>query len=147
MDHEVEGGHPQIGMEFLRKCNEPEAVLNAALAHHGDVPATTPYTVIVMAADAISAARPGARRESLERYVKRLRDLEGVAMTFEGVRQAYAIQAGREVRVIVDAKLIDDKTTAKVARDIAKKIEAEMQYPGEIKVTVLREVRTVEYAR
>lgn len=147
MDHEVEGGHPQIGMEFLRKFNEPEAVLNAALAHHGDVPATTPYTVIVMAADAISAARPGARRESLERYIKRLRELEDAAMTFDGVRQAYAIQAGREVRVIVDAKMIDDKGSAKVARDIAKKIENEMQYPGEIKVTVLRELRTVEYAR
>jgi ribonuclease Y len=147
MDHEVEGGHPQIGMEFLRKFNENEAVLNAALAHHGDVPATTPYTAIVMAADAISAARPGARRESLERYIKRLRELEDAALSFEGVRQAYAIQAGREVRVIVDHKLLDDKTSAKIARDIAKKIESEMQYPGEIKVTVLREVRTVEYAR
>jgi ribonuclease Y len=147
MDHEVEGGHPQIGMEFLRKFNEVEAVLNACLAHHGDVPSTTPYTAIIMAADAISASRPGARRESLERYIKRLRDLEELAMTFDGVRQAYAIQAGREVRVIVDAKLVDDRTSAKVARDIAKKIEHEMQYPGEIKVTVMREVRSVEYAR
>jgi ribonuclease Y len=147
MDHEQEGGHPQIGMEFLRRFNEPEAVLNACLAHHGDVPATTPYTPLVMAADAISASRPGARRESLERYVKRLRDLEAIALEFEGVRQAYAIQAGREVRVIVDAKLVDDKISAKIARDIAKKIETEMQYPGEIKVTVMREVRSVEYAR
>jgi ribonuclease Y len=147
MDHETEGGHPQIGMEFLRKFNEPEAVLNAALAHHGDAPATTPYTPLIMAADAISASRPGARRESLERYVKRLRELEDLATTFEGVRQAYAIQAGREVRVIVDAKLVDDRTSAKIARDIAKKIETEMQYPGEIKVTVMREVRSVEYAR
>jgi len=147
MDHEIEGGHPQIGMEFLRKFNESEAVLNACLAHHGDVPATTPYTPLIMAADAISASRPGARRESLERYVKRLRDLEELATGFEGVRQAYAIQAGREVRVIVDAKLVDDRTSAKIARDIAKKIESEMQYPGEIKVTVMREVRTVEYAR
>ncbi len=147
MDHETEGGHPLIGMEFLRKFNESEAVLNAALAHHGDVPATTPYTPIVMAADAISASRPGARRESLERYVKRLRDLEDLALTFEGVRQAYAIQAGREVRVIVDAKMVDDRISAKIARDIAKKIESEMQYPGEIKVTVMREVRSVEYAR
>lgn len=147
MDHETEGGHPQIGMEFLRRFNEPEAVLNAAVGHHGDVPATTPYTPLIMAADAISASRPGARRESLERYVKRLRELEELAMTFEGVRQAYAIQAGREVRVIVDAKLVDDRTSAKVARDIAKKIENEMQYPGEIKVTVMREVRSVEYAR
>jgi ribonucrease Y len=147
MDHEQEGGHPQIGMEFLRKFNESEAVLNACLAHHGDVPATTPYTPLVMAADAMSASRPGARRESLERYVKRLRELEELATGFEGVRQAYAIQAGREVRVIVDAKLVDDKISAKIARDIAQKIEHEMQYPGEIKVTVMREVRSVEYAR
>jgi ribonuclease Y len=147
MDHEQEGGHPLIGMEFLRRFNESEAVLNACLAHHGDVPATTPYTAIVMAADAMSASRPGARRESLERYVKRLRDLEDLANTFEGVRQAYAIQAGREVRVIVDAKLVDDKISAKIARDIAKKIQDEMTYPGEIKVTVMREVRSVEYAR
>jgi ribonucrease Y len=147
MDHDQEGGHPLIGMEFLRRFNEPEAVLNAALAHHGDQPATTPYTPIVTAADAISASRPGARRESLERYVKRLKDLEEVAMGFDGVRQAYAIQAGREVRVIVDAKLIDDRISAKIARDIANKIETEMQYPGEIKVTLIREVRSVEYAR
>jgi ribonuclease Y len=111
------------------------------------VPATTPYTPIIMAADAISASRPGARRESLERYVKRLQDLEDLAMGFEGVRQAYAIQAGREVRVIVDARMIDDKSSAKLARDISKKIESELTYPGEIKVTVLREVRSVEYAR
>ena len=147
MDHEQEGGHPQIGMEFLRRFNESEAVLNAAVAHHGDVPASTPYTPLIMAADAISASRPGARRESLERYVKRLRELEDLATTFEGVRQAYAIQAGREVRVIVDAKMVDDKTSAKIARDIAKKIESEMTYPGEVKVTVMREVRSVEYAR
>ena len=147
LDHEVEGGHPQIGMEFLKRFNETESVLNACLAHHGDCPATTPYTAIIMAADAISAARPGARRESLERYVKRLQDLEELAMGFEGVRQAYAIQAGREVRVIVDARQVDDKSSAKLARDISKKIEQELTYPGEIKVTVLREVRTVEYAR
>jgi ribonuclease Y len=147
MDHEQEGGHPQIGKEFLKRFGEPEAVLNAAEGHHGDVPATTPYTLIVMAADAISASRPGARRESLERYVKRLQELEELAMKFEGVRQAYAISAGREVRVIVDAKMIDDKTGSKLARDIANKIEAELTYPGEIKVTLLRETRAVEYAR
>jgi len=101
----------------------------------------------VMAADAISASRPGARRESLERYVKRLQELEDLAMGFEGVRQAYAIQAGREVRVIVDAKLVDDRISAKIARDIAQKIQTEMNYPGEIKVTLIREVRSVEYAR
>jgi ribonucrease Y len=147
MDHEQEGGHPQIGKEFLKRFGEGEAVLNAAEGHHGDVPPSTPYTLIVMAADAISAARPGARRESLERYVKRLQDLEDLAMSFEGVRQAYAIQAGREVRVIVDANRVDDKIAAKVCRDIAKKIEQEMQYPGEIKVTMIRETRAVEYAR
>jgi ribonuclease Y len=147
MDHDQEGGHPQLGYEFLKRFNESEPVLNACLAHHGDCPPTTAYTPIIMAADAISASRPGARRESLERYIKRLQDLEDLAMNFEGVRQAYAIQAGREVRVIVDARMIDDRNSMKVARDIAKKIESEMNYPGEIKVTVLREVRAVEYAR
>jgi ribonuclease Y len=147
MDHEIEGGHPQIGKEFLRRFNEPEAVLNAVEGHHGDTPVTTPYTVIVMAADAISASRPGARRESLERYIKRLQDLELLATEVQGVRQAYAIQAGREVRVIVDAKAVDDAVSMKIARDIAKKIEETMQYPGEIKVTVIREVRAVEYAK
>jgi ribonucrease Y len=147
MDHEQEGGHPQIGAEFLKKFNEPEAVINAAWGHHGDVPATTPYTPLIMAADAISASRPGARRESLEKYVKRLKELEELAGNFDGVRQAYAIQAGREVRVIVDAHRMDDKASFKLARDIAKKVEDHLTYPGEIKVTVLREVRSVEYAR
>jgi ribonuclease Y len=147
MDHEQEGGHPQLGKEFLRRFGEVEAVQNAAEGHHGDVPATTLYTPIIMAADAISASRPGARRESLERYIKRLQDLEDVAMGFEGVRQAYAIQAGREIRVIVDARLVDDQISAKICRDIAKKIESDMNYPGEIKITLIREVRSVEYAR
>lgn len=147
LDHEHEGGHPQLGKEFLKRFNEPEAVLNATEGHHGDVPATTAYTPIVTAADAISASRPGARRESLERYVKRLQELEELAMAFDGVRQAYAIQAGREIRVIVDAKQVDDKISCKIARDIAKKIENSLTYPGEIKVTLIREVRSVEYAR
>ena len=147
MDHEQEGGHPQIGMEFLRKFNESEAVLNACLAHHGDVPATTPYTPLIMAADAISASRPGARRESLERYVKRLRDLEELATGFEGVRQAYAIQAGREVRVIANAAQTTDSDAIKVCREIAHAIEEQLNYPGEIKVTVVRETRAVEFAR
>ena len=147
MDHEQEGGHPQIGKDFLKRFNESEAVLNATEGHHGDVPATTPYTPIIMAADAISASRPGARRESLERYIKRLHDLEELATAFECVRQAYAIQAGSEIRVIVDAKQVDDAISAKIARDISKKIEDSMTYPGEIKVTVIREVRAVEYAR
>src|SRR2546421_3858842 len=147
MDHETEGGHPQIGKDFLRRFNESEAVLNATEGHHGDVPATTPYTPIIMAADAISASRPGARRESLERYIKRLQHLEQLATAFQGARQAYAIQCGPEVRVIVDAKTVDDAISNKIARDIAKKIEDTMTYPGEIKVTLIREVRSVEYAR
>jgi ribonuclease Y len=147
MDHEQEGSHPVLGKEFLKKFGEHEAVLNAAEGHHGDVPATTPYTGIVMAADAISAARPGARRESLEKYIKRLQELEDLAMKFDGVRQAYAISAGREVRVIVDARMVDDKEGAKLARDIAKRIEDELTYPGEIRVTLIRETRSVEYAR
>ena len=147
MDHEQEGGHPALGADFLRKLGEPEAVVNAAAAHHGDVPASTPYTPLVMAADAISASRPGARRESLERYVKRLTDLENVATAFDGVRQAFAIQAGREVRVIADARRLDDRASSKLARDIAARVQQELAYPGEIKVTVLREVRSVEYAR
>ena len=122
-------------------------MLNAVAGHHGDVPATSPYTPLVAAADTISAARPGGRRESLERYIKRLRELEDIAKSFAGVRQAYAIQAGREVRVIVDANRVNDDSAMRIARDVAKKIEADMTYPGEIKVTLLREVRAVEYAR
>ena len=147
VDHETEGGHAEIGGNLLRKLGEAEAVVNAAAGHHGDVPSTTPYTPIVMAADAISASRPGARRESLERYVKRLKDLEQLASDFKGVRQAYAIHAGREVRVIADAKALNDGATAKLARDIARKVEESMSFPGEIKVTVLRETRSVELAR
>ena len=147
MDHEIEGGHPAIGMDFCKKFGEKEAVLNAIGGHHNDIPATTPYTPIVMAADAISGARPGARRETLEKYVKRLEQLEGIATSHKGVNTAYAIQAGREVRVIVDPDNIDDSTCAYIARDIAKRVSEEMTFPGEIKVTVMREMRTVEYAR
>ncbi len=147
MDHDQEGGHPAIGMEFCRKFNEPEAVLNAIGGHHNDIPATTPYTPIIMSADAISGARPGARRETLERYIKRLQDLEAIATSFPGVKQSFAIQAGREVRVIVDPERCDDATAKLIARDIAKRIQAEMTYPGEIRVTVLREVRAVDFAR
>ncbi len=147
MDHEVEGGHPAIGMEFCRKHGEKEAVLNAIGGHHDDIPHTTPYTAIVMAADAISGARPGARRETLDRYVKRLEQLEGIAKDMKGVREAYAIQAGREVRVIVDPERVDDANCNFIARDIAKRVSEEMTFPGEIKITVLREMRTVEYAK
>jgi ribonucrease Y len=147
LDHEEEGGHPAIGANFLRKFGESSIVLNAVEGHHGDVTADNPYTPLVAAADAISASRPGARRETLERYIKRLQALEDIANSFPGVTSTYAIQAGREIRVIVDAEKIDDGISTKIARDIAKKIEDEMTYPGEIKVTLLREVRCVEYAR
>jgi ribonuclease Y len=148
MDHEMEGGHPAIGVEFLRRHGErSEEVLNAVGGHHGDIPSTTPYTPIVMAADAISGARPGARRESMEMYVKRLQQLEGIARQHRHVSEAYAIQAGREVRVVVDAKQADDAYAFKIAQDIAKQVEQEMTFPGEIKVTVLRETRAEATAR
>jgi ribonuclease Y len=147
VDHEVEGGHPQIGADVCKRFNEGPEVLNAIAGHHGDIDATSPYTPLVAAADAISAARPGGRRESLDRYIKRLEQLEAIAMSFPGVRQTYAIQAGREVRVIVDANRVDDRGAINTAREIAKRVEEEMTYPGEIKVTLLREVRAVDYAR
>ncbi|MBI1337115.1 MAG: ribonuclease Y [Phycisphaera sp.] len=147
MDHEVEGGHPAIGAEFCKKLGEREEVLNAIAGHHNDIPATSPYTPIVMSADAISGARPGARRETLEKYVKRLEQLEGIATSIRGVKQAFAIQAGREVRVVVDPDTVDDANCVYIARDIAKRVSEEMTFPGEIRVTVLREMRTVEYAR
>ena len=146
-DHEIEGGHPQIGADLLKRYGEKDEVINAAGAHHGDREATSLYTPIAGAADAISASRPCARRERLERYVQRLQKLEEIATSFEGVRQAYAIQAGREVRVIVDSDNVDDRLSAKMARDIARRVEDEMEYPGEVRVTLVREVRCVEYAR
>lgn len=146
-DHELEGGHPKIGGDFCRKFGEHSEVVNAVEGHHGDVESTSPYTPIVMAADAISAARPGGRRESLERYIQRLEQFEAIAHAHEGVREAYAIQAGREIRVIVDAGKMDDARTARLARDIANQVEAECTYPGEIRVTVVREMRSVEYAK
>ena len=146
-DHEIEGGHPAIGADIIRRLNEKAEVVNAVAGHHGDVPPASPYTTLVTAADAMSASRPGARRETLERYIKRLEDLEAIATSFDGAKQAYAIQAGREIRVLVDPEKVDDGTAWKIARDIAKKIEAEMSYPGEVKVTLLREVRCIEYAR
>ncbi len=147
IDHEVEGSHPAIGANYLKRFNESPIVLNAVAGHHGDVPPDNPYTPLVGAADAISASRPGARRETLERYIKRLEKLEEIASSFKGVENAYAIQAGREIRVIVDASKVDDDAAMKIARDIANKIEAEMAYPGEIQVTLLREVRCIEYAK
>jgi len=147
IDHEVEGSHPVIGANYLKRFNESSIVLNAVAGHHGDIPPDNPYTPLVGAADAISASRPGARRETLERYIKRLEKLEEIATSFKGVENAYAIQAGREIRVIVDASKVDDAAAMKIARDIANKIEAEMAYPGEIQVTLLREVRCIEYAK
>jgi len=147
IDHDVEGNHPTIGANFLKRFSEPPIILNAVAAHHGDVPPDNPYTPLIAAADAISASRPGARRETLERYIKRLENLEEIANSFKGVENAYAIQAGREIRVIVSADQVDDEAAVKIARDIAKKVENEMTYPGEIQITLLREVRCIEYAR
>jgi len=147
IDHEIEGGHPAIGANFLKRFNESSVILNAVAGHHGDVVADNPYTPLVGAADAISASRPGARRETLERYIKRLEKLEEIAGSFEGVENAYAIQAGREIRVIVSAEKVDDDAAVKIARDIASRVESEMTYPGEIQVTLLREVRCIEYAK
>jgi len=146
VDHEEEGTHPEIGADIARKCGEPTEVVEAIRSHHEDMEAANLYTVLVSAADAISSARPGARRETLEKYVKRLQRLEEIAGSFSGVETAYAIQAGREVRVIVKADKVDDKLAAKMCRDIAKEIEEEMTYPGEVKVTLIRESRFVEVA-
>jgi len=147
IDHDIEGNHPTIGTNYLKRFNESPVVLNAVAGHHGDIPPDNPYTPLVAAADAISASRPGARRETLERYIKRLEKLEEIAGSFKGVENAYAIQAGREIRVIVCAEEVDDESAMKIARDIAKKVEDEMTYPGEIQITLLREVRCVEYAK
>jgi ribonuclease Y len=146
-DHEMEGGHPLIGAELTKRYGESKEVVHAALGHHDDLRPETPFTVLVAAADAVSASRPGARRETLEKYVRRLEELEAVACGFPGVEQAYAIQAGREIRVIADSHHLNDDLAAKLARDIAKAIQETLTYPGEVKVTVLRETRSVEFAR
>lgn len=147
VDHEYEGTHIQIGLELARKYKEKEEVVHAIAAHHGDVEAKTLEAVIVQAADAISGARPGARRESLESYVKRLEKLETLANSFAGVESSYAIQAGREIRVIVKPEQVDDNATVFLAKEIAQKLESELEYPGQIKVNVIRELRSVEYAK
>ncbi len=148
MDHEAEGGHPKIGMDFAAQYGEKdEAVLNAIGGHHADIPATTHYTPIIMAADAVSAARPGARRESMERYIQRLHDLEDIAKSQPGVTEAFAVQAGREIRVMIDANRVSDDEAYLAAHEIAKRVSNEMTFPGEIKVTVLRETRAIELAR
>lgn len=147
LDHEIEGSHVEIGVDVARKYKESELVVHAIQAHHGDVEAKTIIACLVQAADAISAARPGARRENLENYIKRLEKLEEVASSFEGVERSFAIQAGREVRIIVKPDVVKDEQMVLLARDICKKIEDELEYPGQIKVNIIRESRAIEYAR
>ncbi len=147
VDHEVQGTHVEIGRKLLQKFGIDDKVISAMEAHHDEYPYTTLESRIIQAADSISAARPGARRDSVEVYLKRLEDLEKIANSFEGVEKSYAIQAGRELRIFVTPTKIDDLTAVKLARDIAKRIESELKYPGEIKVNVIRETRAIEYAR
>jgi len=144
---DVEGTHALVGADFAKRYDEKPEIINAIASHHEEVPSETVYSVLVNAADAISASRPGARRETLEKYVKRLEKLESVAMSFSGVESAYAIQAGREVRVIVHPDKVSDKSAAKICYDIAKNVEAELEYPGEVTVTVIREKRVVQKAK
>jgi len=146
-DHEMEGGHPAVGAELLKRYGECDEVVHAAAGHHDDIRPDYIYTVLVAAADAISAGRPGARRATLEKYVRRLEELEALANGFPGVEQTYAVQAGREIRIIVDPRNVNDREAAKMSKDIAKAIEDTLTYPGEIKVVIMRESRNVEYAR
>jgi ribonuclease Y len=147
VDRNVEGPHALVGYDLVKKFGEHPIVINAVGSHHEDIPMEHPIAALVQAADAISGARPGARRESVEAYAKRLERLEGMAKSFDGVSNTYAIQAGREIRVIVEHEKIDDSHADQLAHDIAKKIQAEMGYPGQIKVTVIRETRAIAYAR
>ena len=147
IDNEVEGTHVTIGADIAKKYRESKNVINAIAAHHGDEEPMTVEAVLVAAADAVSAARPGARRESLETYLKRLTRLEEIAESFNGVERCFAIQAGREIRVMVKPDKVDDVEAVALAHDIVKKIEAELEYPGQIKVTIIRETRVVDYAK
>ena len=147
VDHDVEGSHVSLGASLCRKYRENDIIINAVEAHHGDIEPTNIIAVLVQAADAISAARPGARRETLESYIKRLQTLENIADTFKGVEKSFAIQAGRELRIIIIPEEVDDAGLTLLARDIAKKIEAELEYPGQIKVNLIRETRAIDYAK
>ncbi len=147
IDYEVEGSHIEIGMDIAKKFHENEIVMNAIASHHGDEAQTSIISVLIQVADTLSAARPGARNDSLENYIKRLEQLEEIGSSFEGVEKAYAMQAGREIRVMVKPEEVDDSTSIKMARDIKAKIESEMQYPGTIKITVIRETRAQEEAK
>ena len=147
VDHEVPGTHVEIGRRILEKFGAGEAVIKAMQAHHDEYPYETLESMIVQTADAISGARPGARRDTLENYLKRLKDLEDVANSFPGIEKSYAIQAGREIRIFVKPQEISDIEAKKLARDIALRVEQELKYPGEIKITVIREARVIEYAR
>ena len=147
LDHDMEGTHVEIGVEVLKKYKENPAVINAVEAHHGDVEPQTIEAVLVQAADAISASRPGARRETLEAYIKRLQELESIADSFDGVDKSYAIQAGREIRIIVKPDKISDSQMVLLGRNISEKIEKEMDYPGQIKVNLVRETRVIDYAK
>jgi ribonuclease Y len=147
MDHNQDGTHAGLGAEFCKRYGINPIVVNAIASHHHEIDQQTVEAVIAEAADAISGARPGARREDLEAYIKRIRSLEEMAISFDGVQQAFAIQAGREVRIIVKPEAIDDLASVRLARDVAKKIEETMQYPGQIRVTVIRETRATEYAK
>ena len=147
VDHEIQGTHVEIGRRILQKFNVDHRIIQAMQSHHEEYPYETLESIIVQTADAISASRPGARRDTVENYIKRLEDLERIATSFSGVEKAYAIQAGREIRVFVTPDAISDLDAKKLARDIADRIESELKYPGEIKVNVIRETRSVEYAR
>ena len=147
VDHEMEGSHVSIGVGLCKKYKESATVINAVEAHHGDVEPESIIAVLVQAADAISAARPGARRETLESYIKRLQKLEEIADNFKGVEKSFAIQAGRELRIVILPEDVNDDDMTLLARDIAKKIEEELEYPGQIKVNLIRETRAVEYAK